>query len=86
MDGGCPGRAHSHLQKSRAGKLGRSTGRAAGKCCISVCRRSSVKMRRRWGTNMVFFLSIWFVPLLTNGWCDSTGHWDPRELYAGALN
>lgn len=34
IDGGCPGRAHRCLQKSRAGKLGRSMGRAAGKCCI----------------------------------------------------
>ncbi|KAF2982155.1 hypothetical protein EK904_002578, partial [Melospiza melodia maxima] len=44
MEGGCPGRARCCPQKSKAGELGRSTGRAAGKGCTPVCRRSNEKM------------------------------------------
>lgn len=46
MDGGCPGRAHGCLQKSRAGKLGWSTGRAAD---LSVAHQSAGGIMRKMG-------------------------------------
>lgn len=71
----------------RAG-LGSWEGAWAGQQ-VSVAYQSAGGVMGRWGggTNLVFFLSILgFVLLLTLSWCDSTGYWDPRELYAEALN
>lgn len=65
MDGGCPGRAHQCPQKSRAGKLSRSTARAAGKCCIPVCKRSHEKMG--WGGHKFGVFSV-------NSWVCSPSH------------